>query len=664
MSNLKCKCGSTSIETDPARGDVVCTECGFVLEDQIIVNETMFEESPSGNMMMIGHFVSNESSGGASGLGPGYMNNSRESREITLANARKGIAHLCRQLQLNNHCIETAVNIYKLALTANLTRGRKQAHNHAACVYITCRTECTTHMLIDISDVLQICVHELGRTYLKFTQALCIKIPSMDPCLYILRFANKLEFGEKTHEVYMTALRIVQRMKRDSIHSGRRPSGLCGAALLMAARLHEFNRSPNDIIKIVKVHESTLRKRLIEFGDTPSSALTLDEFMAVDLEEEQDPPAFKAARKKDRERLQKLENMANEFTELQSEIDRQLEKQKSSKRKARHASTTLEESDAERFIRESNISVIDECVRKDSDTLDVVNGQRKESSLAAGLGPDIASMGLSEYLHNKNTTKELSTLSFENLTGEVDITDLDDDELDGYIMTEKETQTKTNLWNKVNEKYLEEQKKKEEKRLKEKEEGKPEKKRRRSSKRNKNQTPANSANEAIEKMLKEKRISSKINYEVLKSLNVGLNTNTQAQEKPQIPDDIAFVSPKAVDKDTRSTVSTFSSPKKPAHKVVDFVRKKPTVNISTSRKRDASHLDEEPVVEPVVEPAEEPVPIPPTVPVNTSDFDESNEVDDADDYFDDEEPEQEEMSVSKLLGHDEDEYDGYDEEEY
>ncbi|RLU16841.1 hypothetical protein DMN91_010909 [Ooceraea biroi] len=128
----------------------------------------------------------------------------------------------------------------------------------------------------------------------------------IDPSLFVLRFAHKLEFGEKTHAVSMTASRIVQRMKRDSIHSGRRPSGLCGAALLIAARLHEFNRSPNDIIKIVKVHESTLRKRLMEFGDTPSSALTLDEFMTVDLEEEQDPPAFKAARKKDKERLQKV----------------------------------------------------------------------------------------------------------------------------------------------------------------------------------------------------------------------------------------------------------------------------------------------------------------------------------------------------------------------
>ena len=39
------------------------------------------------------------------------------------------------------------------------------------------------------------------------------------------RFAHKLELGEKTHEVSMTALRLVSRMKKDWIHFGRRPSG-------------------------------------------------------------------------------------------------------------------------------------------------------------------------------------------------------------------------------------------------------------------------------------------------------------------------------------------------------------------------------------------------------------------------------------------------------
>jgi transcription factor IIIB subunit 2 len=41
---------------------------------------------------------------------------------------------------------------------------------------------------------------------------------------------------------------------------------------------------------------------MIEFGETPSSLLSFEDFMAVDLEEEQDPPAYKEARRKDRER--------------------------------------------------------------------------------------------------------------------------------------------------------------------------------------------------------------------------------------------------------------------------------------------------------------------------------------------------------------------------
>lgn len=67
MSANKCKnCGSTEIETDPSRGDAVCTQCGVVLEDQIIVNENEFAEGPHGNITLVGQFVSSESSGGVS----------------------------------------------------------------------------------------------------------------------------------------------------------------------------------------------------------------------------------------------------------------------------------------------------------------------------------------------------------------------------------------------------------------------------------------------------------------------------------------------------------------------------------------------------------------------------------------------------------------------
>ncbi|XP_056635285.1 transcription factor IIIB 90 kDa subunit [Diorhabda sublineata] len=508
-SGRKCKnCGGSDIEVDPARGDAVCTTCGSVLEDSIIVAEIQFEESGHGTSSAIGQFVSTESKGGATKFGASFhVGDSVESREITIKKARTGITHLCNQLRLNQHCIDTACSFFKMALSRNLTRGRRYTHVHAACVYLTCRTEGTAHLLIDISDVLQICCYELGRTYLRLSQALCINIPAVDPCLYILRFAAKLQFGSKTQQVANTALRLVQRMKRDSIHSGRRPSGLCGAALLMASRLHEFNRSPADIVKIVKVHESTLRKRLMEFGETPSSALTLDEFMTVDLEEEQDPPSFKAARKKDKERLLKLmEEEGEQFTDLQKEIELQLENKKRKRIKPMKLTSKVDEQlETDLFIQESTLGTLQKLM--DDEIISDASG--------GGLGPDISSIGLPNSLEDTSNAYHPP----DELDLDMNFDDLNDEELDTYIMSEHEFESKKTLWYKRNATYLEEQKIKADKLQKEREEGKPDKKRRRVSKK-KIIGPANSASEAIEKILQEKKVSTKINYDVLKSLNV------------------------------------------------------------------------------------------------------------------------------------------------
>lgn len=51
-----------------------------------------------------------------------------------------------------------------------------------------------------------------------------------------------------------------------------------------------------------------------------------------------------------------------------------------------HVATAVEESDAERFIRESNLSVIEECVGRDPDDMIAASIRRKQNSLATGLG--------------------------------------------------------------------------------------------------------------------------------------------------------------------------------------------------------------------------------------------------------------------------------------
>ncbi|XP_037963126.2 transcription factor IIIB 90 kDa subunit [Plutella xylostella] len=548
MSGKKCKhCGSSDIEVDPARGDAVCTNCGTVLEDNIIVAEIEFAENAHGGASTIGQFVSADTKGGATGFGGAFNAGiGQESREVTLKKARHGITALCQQLRLNQQCIDIACNFFKMALSRHLTKGRPASHIQAACVYITCRTEGTAHLLIDISDALGICCYQLGRTYFRLSRALCINIPSMDPCLYILRFASQLQFGERKHEVSMTALRLVQRMKRDSIHSGRRPSGLCGAALLIAARLHDFSRTPNDVVRIVKVHESTLRKRLLEFGDTPSSALTLDEFMTVDLEEEQDPPAFRAARKRDKERLQKLieeEDGEKELSELQREIDLQLEKDNSKRKRAANPppppvnlDASIEDAEASKFAAEDTLSLIGEIAKQADPSRDA---QLKQETMEKGLAPDLHVIGLgpSEDKSQDKFVKPEPKLQFSkdlHKDEELVLSERDEDYVSSLIMSETEAALKTKMWNRINAGYLKEQKIKEEIRAREKEEGKDKTKKVRGSYKKKTAMNAATAGEAIEKMLAEKRISSKINYDILRSLDQpGTPAGSTAPATPQ-----------------------------------------------------------------------------------------------------------------------------------
>ncbi|KKY22862.1 putative transcription factor tfiiib complex subunit brf1 [Phaeomoniella chlamydospora] len=119
-------------------------------------------------------------------------------------------------------------------------------------------------------------------------------IEAVNPENLILRFARSLEFGRDTNRIVTEATRIVQRMKRDWMVTGRRPAGICGAALIIAARMNNFRRTVREMVYVVKVTEITINKRLEEFKVTESSKFTIDEFRKVDLDslKEHDPPSF------------------------------------------------------------------------------------------------------------------------------------------------------------------------------------------------------------------------------------------------------------------------------------------------------------------------------------------------------------------------------------
>lgn len=537
MSTQSCRyCGATEIDVDRARGDAVCTNCGAVLEDTLIVSEVQFEETAGGGSRAVGQMVTG--SGGTRIQGFRY-GGSKAARELTIARVRTTMKLIADQLQLNDDIVESAMRLYETALIRNFTVGRRRSHVLAACIYITCRVKESSLMLLDISDVVQVNVYELGRTYTKLAHELFINIPVLDPCIYVTRYAQKLELDGDTHKVSLTALRLLQRMKRDWMAIGRRPSGLCGAALLVAARMHGYNRSVQDLVGIVNMSTSTIRKRLTEFAETPSGKLNLDEFETVDLEEEQDPPIFKENKLKAREKDDEVDpEIVAQLREYQEAIESQLEDRQAqvNRRFAKYleapsefhkgVALSREEEDllSGNFIIEDTMNTIRKIadVEVDSDLMvakDILTNEPSGTDMGNG-----GTTGKDSEEEEPNLPRpvpvehrEPDYVIEENDDGALDLEGIDDTEIDKYILTREESALKAKMWVAENMAFLKSEREKQIQKAKDAAAGKDQKKKvkRVQKKLPKQGTPG----ENFQKILQEKKISKKINYDVLKNID-------------------------------------------------------------------------------------------------------------------------------------------------
>ncbi|KAK6509845.1 transcription factor TFIIIB subunit brf1 [Arthrobotrys musiformis] len=292
-------CSNPSVEDiDDKR---ICTSCGTVVTESFIVSEITFGETSSGAAVVQGSYVGADQKHARSS-GPFRRHGAAETREQVIANGRRKLNQLASALTVHDRFVETAARYFTLAVTHNFIQGRKTQHVVACCLYIACRLDKSAHMLIDFSDILQLNVFSLGATYLKLVKTLNLNIPQLDPELWIRRFARHLEFGDKTQQVCRDAIKIVQRMDRDWIMEGRRPAGVCGAAIIIAARMNNFRRTVTEVVYIVKVAGMTINKRLEEFKNTKSSELTVSEFRNMWLEQYHDPPSFGENKTKKRRR--------------------------------------------------------------------------------------------------------------------------------------------------------------------------------------------------------------------------------------------------------------------------------------------------------------------------------------------------------------------------
>lgn len=490
-------CGCNEVEVDAAQGTSFCVKCGTVLEENTIVAEVTFSENAAGVASLQGQFVSSDKGRAFGAVNPfGRRLNPSESREITIANGRVRLQKLAIAVKLSEHHVEMAHRWFILALQHNFTRGRRSHNVMASCLYIVCRQEKTPHMLLDFADILQTNVYALGNTFLKLLRLLNIDLPLVDPSLYISRFAARMELEDKVQVVANTALRLVSRMKRDWIQTGRRPAGICGACLLLAARAHGFRRTPKEIIQIVKVCEATIRRRLEEFAQTPSGNLTHSQFEEVWLEQECDPPAFTRSKEKKRAAAEvaKRSVMASEAgsdaaSAISAEDSRQIERE-------------LME------VLGSKEHLIFENELIDAET---------KAKLARVLAPPESQCNTVSLLMKNLEAGLRHTVATINNDDQIAWSDYDDDEVNNVLLDEAEIETKTKLWLAENGEYLEEQERKRNQQIIVDDSQKKTKRKKQNRPRKNAPIPASSY-EAAKNMIATKKLSKKINYALLDTL--------------------------------------------------------------------------------------------------------------------------------------------------
>jgi transcription factor IIIB subunit 2 len=231
-------------------------------------------------------------------MGPAFRRvGGTEDREKSIREARGLMQGYAQQLNVSDSLVTAGTQVFKLASGANFIQGRTLASVAAVCLYAACRAEppCKV-MLIDLADLVQLNVFKLGRIFKKLNEVVPIGNDGLIPVYpedLIWRFATKMEFHQETAKVAEDAVRLVKRMSRDWMVMGRRPSGICGACLLMAARMHNFRRTVREVVYIVKVTNHTIQNRLQEFNITESSQMSVEDFLKQDfLESSHDPPSF------------------------------------------------------------------------------------------------------------------------------------------------------------------------------------------------------------------------------------------------------------------------------------------------------------------------------------------------------------------------------------
>ena len=284
----KCpECESINLTYDQNLGEIICNECGLVVEEKMV----------DSGIDLQGKFSKNEKKGRGGApisiqkfdkglttnvgeLSDIYRLDSGQTRKFLRLkkwqervstsierNLRLAMAELrviASYLNLPNVVRDETARIYHYVLQRGMVRGRSMESVIAACLYASCRTYGIPRTLDEMATASDVERKEIGRTYRFIIRKLGLKVKQSSPKDYISRFASVLKLSPKTQN---DALSVFKRAEEVELTSGRGPAGISAAALYVAALINDEKKTQREVADIAGITEVTIRNRYKELID-------------------------------------------------------------------------------------------------------------------------------------------------------------------------------------------------------------------------------------------------------------------------------------------------------------------------------------------------------------------------------------------------------------
>jgi transcription initiation factor TFIIB len=285
----KCpECSGINLFWNKEKGEVICKDCGLVIEDKMIDFTQEWREFDSteaasrrrtGAPMTYTQF--DQGLGTEVGQKSDFYDLDAKDRNkffrlrkwqyrISTAierNLKLALAELKRvssYLKLPKSVEEESARIYTLAVQRGLVRGRSMESVVAGALYAACRRHEVPRTLDELSEASGIEKKEIGRTYRFVTRELGITILPSNPADYIARFSSALKLSAETQS---RSIDILEAAQKAELTSGRGPTGIAAAALYVSALIHGEKRTQREVADVAGVTEVTIRNRYKELLD-------------------------------------------------------------------------------------------------------------------------------------------------------------------------------------------------------------------------------------------------------------------------------------------------------------------------------------------------------------------------------------------------------------